>query len=133
MSDDETRNAGDEPGAQGLSRPLLRRLDRHATAAAALRRAEAAYRETSARPPAERARAGRVADRVGAAFEILAESVVELQSSHTEVLSQALEEGLSPDQVRGLDAAFARDDRELAAYLEARTYDQVRTTASRPH
>jgi hypothetical protein len=115
-----------------VSRSLLRLLERHAAAAAALRRAEAAYREAGrARPAADSTRARRAAaDRAGAAFEVLAESVVELQSARAAVLAHAVEEGLSADRIGSFDEAFARTDRELGAYLAARTYDQVRATAN---
>jgi hypothetical protein len=131
MGDDETRSGMDGPAA-GLSRPLIGLLNRHAAAAAAVRRAETAYRAAYLTPPpAAQGRTARAAAaRVGEAFEVLTESVVELQSTHSAVLAHALNEGLSPDQVRELDEEFARTDRELAAYLDARTYDQVRVTAA---
>jgi len=121
---------GHEPGIGAPSRSLLRLLDRHVHAAAALRRAEAAYRQAcAARPPAADGKRG---GGEGGAFEVLAESVVELQAAHAAVVSYALEEGLTIERLRTLDATFAASERELGAYLAARTYSQVRATASRP-
>jgi hypothetical protein len=127
--DDQTRDVGHEPGIGAPSRSLLRLLDRHAHAAAALGRAEAAYRQAcAARPSAADGKRGGE----GGAFEVLAESVVELQTAHAAVVSYALEERLTVERLRALDATFAASEHELGAYLAARTYSQVRAAASRP-
>jgi hypothetical protein len=98
-----------------------------------VRHAESVYRAAClARPPLAQGRTAHAAAvRVGEAFDVLSESVVNLQSAHAAVLSHAGCEGLSADAVRQLDERFARTDDELADYLDARTYDQVRVTAGR--
>jgi len=100
-------------------------------AADAVRHAETVYRAACrARPAAAQGRTARAAAvSVGEAFDVLTESVVELQSARAAVLSQADCVGLSVDEVCELDERFARADHELADYLRALTYGQVRVTA----
>lgn len=139
MAVDESSRIAVSARSQQPSRPLRRLLRRYAARIETVRDAESTYHDVvlteSLRRDGKMRRAS--TKRIDAAFGVLIDAVIDLQSSQVEVLSLAEDEGLPPEAVGALDQAFDSADREYAGYLAARTYEQVRVAATkgpvRPH